>query len=219
MRLTISVDPTRFWIAVVAIAVAIFLLFAPLTASAQSQPPKRGIGGFPLLERPLPEKPPRPPVGPASIHAFVESVGSPQADASLELVLGRPRIVTLKKPLGEGGDRARVDVGEPAFVDVLILSPTQIRLRGRRPGVTDVTLTTGGGESLVLRATVVYDLDILRAQLGQTFPDASLYLRQIRDHVVISGQARDAAQVGRILQLVRAYLQSAGAEVRTNQQF
>jgi pilus assembly protein CpaC len=43
------------------------------------------------------------------------------------------------------------------------------------------------------------------------FPDASLKLAQIRDHIVVEGQARDTAQVQNILATIRAYLASLTA--------
>ena len=55
---------------------------------------------------------------------------------------------------------------------------------------------------------MVADLHVLRGQLHCLFPDASLKLTQVRDHVVVEGQARDSAQVARIIETVKAYLVS-----------
>src|SRR5205807_2539238 len=45
-------------------------------------------------------------------------------------------------------------------------------------------------------------------QLKCLFPDACLKLTQIRDHLVVEGQARDTSQVGRIMETINAYMDS-----------
>jgi pilus assembly protein CpaC len=54
--------------------------------------------------------------------------------------------------------------------------------------------------------SVVADLEVLRSRLRQAFPDASLKLSNIRDHVVVEGQARDVTQVARIVETIQAFL-------------
>jgi pilus assembly protein CpaC len=55
---------------------------------------------------------------------------------------------------------------------------------------------------------VIADLNPLRLQLMATFPDASLKLTALRDHVIVEGQARDTAQSVRIIETIKAYLES-----------
>lgn len=192
------------------------LLLSPL--AAQEPPRNPTIGGFAPLNPPLQEKEPRPWGGPKGTSAFIEAISSQNADAGIEVVLGRPRIITLKEPLGEGEQFAQISVGDPTIADVDVLSATQIRIRGSRAGVTDVVITTPANETYIIRIYVVYDLDVLRAQLKAMFPDAALRLGQIREHVVIEGEARDGGQVKRILETVRAYLLSMLSQMTTDVQ-
>jgi pilus assembly protein CpaC len=88
-------------------------------------------------------------------------------------------------------------------------NPRMIRVIGKRIGVSDLSMVTSDGQTISYEVHVVYDLDLLRAQLRQVFPDASLQLGQIREHVVVEGEARSTEQACRIVKTVENYLASA----------
>jgi pilus assembly protein CpaC len=148
----------------------------------------------------------KPPEGPGSFGAFVENVSG--NDAMFEVVVGQGRVVTTRENIAAGPAPALVAVGDPTVIDFEIVSPRQVRVIGQRIGITDLSFTTSEGRNYTLRVHVVADLDVLRAQLRAAFPDATLALSQIRDHVVVEGQARSVAQVDRIIETIRAYLLS-----------
>jgi pilus assembly protein CpaC len=155
----------------------------------------------------VPEGPPRPPFGPESVPSFLDFVTS--KDGVFEVIVGQGRIVTLKESLAVRGKvEPFIAIGDPTVLDFTVVSPRQIRVLGRRVGVSDLSITTASGQSYNFEIRVVPDLDVLRAKLRCLFPDASLKLTALRDHVVVEGQARDAAQVSRILQTIEAYLES-----------
>jgi len=163
---------------------------------------------IPLLNAKLP----RPPLGPDGLEGYVKHVNNHLPDTVIELVLGRPRIISFKGPLGEPDSNVQVAVGDPSIVDLDVLSLSQIRVLGMQAGITDLTILPGKQrEPYVFRISVVYDLDLLRAQLKAIFPEAALKLTQMREHLVIEGTARDAQQVSRILATIDSYLQSMAA--------
>ncbi|HET6574294.1 MAG TPA: pilus assembly protein N-terminal domain-containing protein [Fimbriiglobus sp.] len=212
-------------------AVAV-LLFAALsgTAAAVANPPATGTsaepGPLPVPTSPLigpecppanaglperlplpPVKPPRPATGPGSVAEFAESIS--QNDAGFEVLVGQGRVLTTRVDLAaRGKPPALVAVGDPTVADFAVVSARQIRIEGRRIGVTDLSIVTPDNQTYQFEVRVVADLHVLRGQLHCLFPDASLKLTQVRDHVVIEGQARDSAQVARILETVKAYLLS-----------
>jgi pilus assembly protein CpaC len=167
-----------------------------------------------------PQKTPRPATGPGSIAEFVE--GLTQNDAGFEVLVSQGRILTTRVDLGaRGKPSALVAVGDPTIADFAIISSRQIRVEGRRIGVTDLSIVTPDNQTYSFEIRVVADLHVLRAQLHCLFPDATLRLTQIRDHVVVEGEARDAAQVARITETIRAYLlsiQTAQARRMSGQQ-
>jgi pilus assembly protein CpaC len=156
---------------------------------------------------PTPQNAPRPATGPASVAALVD--GLTTNDAQFEVMVGQGRILTVKENLAVPGKTpALVAVGDPSVLDFAIVNPRQIRVVGKLMGVTELSITTGDDRTYSFEVHVVADLDSLRGQLKVLFPDASIQVSQVRDHIIVEGQARDAAQVARILEVVTNYLRS-----------
>ncbi len=150
------------------------------------------------------------PRGDTPIGSFVESLKG--NDAAIEVVVGQGRILTLKRPISTPQAAGVVAVGDPNLVDFEVLpNPQMIRLFVKRAWVTDLSVTTGDGQAFSFEIRVTYDLDLFRAQLAQVFPDAKVNLAQIRNHIVVEGQARSTVQVQQIIQTVQYYLSSASA--------
>jgi pilus assembly protein CpaC len=150
--------------------------------------------------------PPRPPGGARAVSSFVD--GLKGNDATFEVVLGQGRILTVKEDLVVAGREGLIAVGDPSVIDFYIVNPRKIRITGRRVGVTDLSISTAKGNDYSFEVRVVADFSELRARLRANFPDASIKLDQIRNQVIVEGEARDNAQVQRIIDTIRAYLQS-----------
>lgn len=200
--------------------IAMLALARSATAQATPEQPSAAkptggatISGFPQRLTPVPQKGPR---SAADVASFVEGVSG--NDAAFEVVTGQGRLLTLKKDLAMAGKvKPMIAVGDPAVLDFVVVGPRQIRIIGQRVGVTDVSITTADGQVYSFEAQVVYDLDVLRARLKGVFPDASVKLSQIRDHVVVEGQARDTAQITQIIDTLKSYLVSMQAsQIRGN---
>jgi pilus assembly protein CpaC len=61
---------------------------------------------------------------------------------------------------------------------------------------------------------VIYDLRLLTAYLQQLFPEASIELKQLRDHIILQGQARSVEQIAQIERTLNAYLSSEQVSTR-----
>jgi pilus assembly protein CpaC len=141
----------------------------------------------------------------AAVSTFIESVKG--NDAALQVVVGQGRVLTTREPIATGQGTALIAVGDPTILDFEVMpNPRMVRLIGKRAGVTDLSITTSDSQVYNFEVHVGYDLELLRAQLMQVFPDALIRLGQIREHIVVEGQARSPAQVSRILQTIEAYL-------------
>jgi pilus assembly protein CpaC len=127
----------------------------------------------------------------------------------MEVILGQGRLLSLSQRLAtEERDGAIIALGDPSVVDFEVLGLTRIRLTGLRIGTTDLSITTADGLSRSIEIHVVADLRTLCARLEAIFPDASVTVTQISDHIVLRGQARTAAQAQSIQQLTEAWLKS-----------
>jgi pilus assembly protein CpaC len=130
-------------------------------------------------------------------------------DAQIQLVVGQGRLLTLKKPISTVRQSGVVAVGDPSIVDFQLLpNPMMLRLIGKRSGVTDLTILTADGDAFSFQIQVGYDLETVRIQLLRMFPDAIIELHQLRQHVVLEGQARSISQIAQIEQTLRAFLLS-----------
>lgn len=153
------------------------------------------------------EVPPRERRSEDEIRSFIDKLST--NDAIVEVVVGQGRLVTLKEDLAAPGmPEPIVAAGDPTVVDFEIIGLRHIRLTGRRIGVTDLSVVTPDRREFTFEVHVVADLEILRARLAQLYPDASLRLAQLRDHVIVEGQARDSRQVASIIETIKAYMQS-----------
>lgn len=163
--------------------------------------------GLPERLQTAPERGPRPATGAGSVAEFIDGIS--QNDAVFEVLVGQSRILATKTDLAvRGKPAALVAVGDPTVADFQVLSTRQVRIGGQRMGVTDLSIVTPDNQTYNFEVRVVADLHVLRGQLHALFPDASIKLAQIRDHVVVEGQARDTAQVAKIIETIQAYLLS-----------
>ena len=101
-----------------------------------------------------------------------------------------------------------IAVGDPSIVEFAVVSPRQLRVTGFRIGATDLSITTARNETYTFEIHVVADLTLIQGKLRSTFPDASIKLSQLRDHIVVEGEARDQAHITRIIETINAYLTS-----------
>jgi pilus assembly protein CpaC len=138
---------------------------------------------------------------------FVESYKS--SDAMIEVLVGQGRMLTLKRPIMRENGVGVVALGDPSVLSLEVMpTPRMLRLTGLRAGITDLTIVTDEDETLIFEVHVIYDIPLLTAQLSKVYPDALLRLSQLREHIVLEGQARTTAQIAQIEQTLRAMLAS-----------
>jgi pilus assembly protein CpaC len=142
-----------------------------------------------------------------ALPTFIETLKG--NDAAIQVTLGQGRLLTTKHPVQTGNGTRFIAVGDPSIVDFEVLpNPQMIRLIGRQAGVTDLSITTADNQTYSFEIHVVYDLELLRAQLRQLFPDADLKLAQIGANIVVEGEARSIVQVSNIVQAIQAHMEA-----------
>ncbi|MFM7058066.1 MAG: type II and III secretion system protein family protein [Planctomycetota bacterium] len=135
------------------------------------------------------------------------------SDAAFEVIVGQSRTMILEQPLElqEDGDHPdpAIAISDPSIADVMLTGNRQIRILGRRVGVTDLTISTGRGDMVTFQVQVVLDLKLIQARLLQLFPDASIQLAHLGPKLIVEGEARDAQQLARINQVLEKAVQSS----------
>jgi pilus assembly protein CpaC len=104
---------------------------------------------------------------------------------NLALETGQNRLLILSDPIG------RVSVADPRVADLKVITPVQLLLTSRGVGTTDLTLWNKRDEPLVLALQVTRNLDRLKTQLAELFPDEKITVSAAGDLVVLSGEVTD----------------------------
>jgi pilus assembly protein CpaC len=119
----------------------------------------------------------------------------------LSLTIGKSVI------LQSDADVSRVSVAQPEIADFVLLSPRQVYVTGRAPGVTNLTLWDKGDK---IRA--VYDLDVapdisrLKKMLHDMLPgEPGIEVRASQDAIALAGTVRDAESMKKALTLAEVY--------------
>jgi pilus assembly protein CpaC len=104
---------------------------------------------------------------------------------NLALETGQNRLLVLSEPIG------RVSVADPRVADLKVITPVQLLLTSRGVGTTDLTLWNKHDEPLVLALQVTRNLDRLKTQLGELFPNEKISVSAAGDLVVLTGEVSD----------------------------
>lgn len=186
----------------IAATAALFSAVGATTAWAQGQ---QLISGFEATRSVVPQRQPRPQGGPDGIDAMLEAS---EIDADVEMIVGYSKLISLKKEIAGEGVQPVIAIGDPIVLNFQVLNSRTIRLVATTVGETDLSILTSENKTYVIRVRVVYDLEVLRSRLKETFPDAVLKIVQMRQHVIVSGEARDLIQIQQILSTIEGFLES-----------
>jgi pilus assembly protein CpaC len=123
-----------------------------------------------------------------------------QRPSKLSLVVGKSIIIRSATPV------KRVSLAAPDIADFVLLSPTQIYLIGKAPGITNVTLWEDKKISAVYDLEVTPDVARLSEKLHEILPDEK-DLRAIATHdsIALSGGVSSTANLSQALALAEAY--------------
>jgi len=136
------------------------------------------------------------------------------AAKSLSLEVGQNRLLVLSEAIG------RVSVADPKVADLKVITPTQLLMTARGVGSTDLTLWNKHDEPLVLALAVSRNLEGLRRQLKDLFPDEKITVSAAGDLVVLSGSASDVRVPERALEVAQLHAERVANLIRVggNQQ-
>jgi pilus assembly protein CpaC len=114
-------------------------------------------------------------------------------------------IVNTSRILSQESKIPQAQVNNPEVVGLTALSPNQVQIYGRRPGVTQVNIWDEKGNIRTIDVMVHGDAQELARLLHETFPKAALRIRPVATGVIISGYVDDPNQTNRIVEISQQY--------------
>lgn len=132
------------------------------------------------------------------------------AESELALEAGQNRLLILSEEI------ARVAVADPGVADLKVVTPNQLLLTAKGVGSTDLTLWNQANEPLVIALQVARNLEPLRKQVRELFPDEKVIISAAGDLVILSGEATDVRVPERIAELARLHAKQVANLVRVS---
>ena len=126
----------------------------------------------------------------AQAAAGVPQAGSPGPSVeALHLLVGRSLVISSQARI------FRISVADPTIVDALVVSPTQILISGKSPGVASLVIWDETGQSQTFDAYVDVDVAELTAKIHQILPDEPVRVEARGGVTTLSGMvsSKDAA--------------------------
>src|SRR5215469_10654690 len=111
-----------------------------------------------------------------SVRAACQSEGQ-----FLHVFVGKSVIINLQAPV------TRILSSNPAVMDTLATSPTQVVVEGKAPGVSSLILWDTEGHSQMLDVTVDINIAQLRLAIEQTYPKEQVTIQSDGAHLILTG--------------------------------
>ena len=122
---------------------------------------------------------------------------SPQ---QLNLTVGKSVIIQCPNPV------KRVSLVAPEIADAMVVTPNQIYLSGKAPGVTNLTLWVDDKVSAILDLVVSPDISRLKETLHQVLPEEKdIGVTATHDNITLSGTVSSTANLSQVLALAEPY--------------
>ena len=137
--------------------------------------------------------------GPARVT--LETI-SPQR---LSLTVGKSVIIRSQDPV------RRVSLVAPEIADAMVLTPYQIYVTGKAPGVTNLTLWVDDKVSAVLDIEVSMDTSRLKEMLHKILPEEKdIKVTYTNESITLSGTVSSTANLSQAVALAQSYLPKEG---------
>jgi pilus assembly protein CpaC len=105
---------------------------------------------------------------------------------ALHVFVGRSVVINLQSPV------TRILSSNPAVIDTLATSPTQVVVEGKSAGSSSLILWDATGHSQMLDVTVDVNVSFLRMAIEQTYPGQQITVQSDGAHLVLTGTVSDS---------------------------
>lgn len=117
----------------------------------------------------------------------------------LHVFVGKSVVINLQAPV------TRILSSNPAVIDTLATSPTQVVVEGKTPGVSSLILWDSSGHSQMLDVTVDVNISRLRAAIEESYPTQHITVQSDGAHLLLTGTVSDPKTVDDVVKLAGQY--------------
>src|SRR5260370_21381272 len=137
-------------------------------------------------------------LGIAVLLARVPAAAQAEGQA-LHVFVGKSVVINLQSPV------TRILSSNPAVIDTLATSPTQIVVEGKTAGSSSLILWDATGHSQMLDVTVDVNIAHLRTTLEQTYPGETITIQSDGSHLILTGPVSDPKIVDDVGRMAASY--------------
>jgi pilus assembly protein CpaC len=113
----------------------------------------------------------------------------------LTVVASKSIIVNTAEPI------ERVSVTDQAIADAIVISPQQVMINGKSPGIVSLILWDRAGKTTSYDLVVEVDLSLLQRQIEEQFPTENINISSAKGAVVLSGTATEPRVVEKAIEI------------------
>jgi pilus assembly protein CpaC len=201
-------QPTRRSLRPQSISWAILFLLIATTVWAEDPAPPSG--GPPGVRLAIPEPTPVSTLPQAAADSSLPGAGQPlpqksivytirDANEHLEMVVNTSRILTMGQKIPQ------VQVNNPDLLEPLVLSPTEVQISAKKPGVTQVNLWGEDKKIYTIDVIVQGDARELTMLLQREFPGSAVRVTPLANGVLLSGYVDHPQNITRIRELAEEF--------------
>lgn len=132
--------------------------------------------------------------GRSTMEVSLQTIAA-EATRTITIAMGRGVLVDATENL------KRASVANPEVADVAIMSPKQVMVTGKSPGVTELMLWDADERQAAFTVLVEMDVTEIREAIRQAVPGADVEVRPVRDSLVVSGTVPTVDMADRVLEI------------------
>lgn len=113
----------------------------------------------------------------------------------LTVIASKSIIVNTAEPI------ERVSVTDQAIADAIVISPQQVMINGKSPGIVSLILWDRTGKTTSYDLVVEVDISLLQRQIEEQFPTENINISSAKGAVVLSGTASEPRVVEKAIEI------------------
>src|SRR5438477_6508180 len=185
--------------------VLLILVVATMAATAQTAPQSQTA---PEQPAPQQQNAPQQPAPKPAQTVQQPSTAQPQTSAqqnissegqALHILVGKSVVVNVQAPI------TRVLSSNPAVIETLATSPTEIVVEGRAAGSSSLILWDQSGRSQMLDVIVDVDVSGLRSAIERSYPDQHIDVQADGGRLILTGKVTDPKMIEDLTKMSTVY--------------